>query len=151
MVTELLVYIFDEIRVSNKISWRNTVLISECSDFLFVEVNAQEFHRSRETGYELIFDAEPFAQLIVILEENFYANLLLPHLGANIRLYFAYRPRPEPVGTHCIKINVREVVPACPKMDVICQLYKLLTLLISLPIYILIHFHSFWKYSSLLR
>lgn len=112
VVAELLVDGFDEIGVANKISGRDSIFIGECFDLILGQVNAQKLHGCGQARYKLIFDAKPFPQLIVILEENFHPNLLLPNFCANVRLYFGYCSSPEPVGPHCIKAKVREVVPA---------------------------------------
>ena len=98
VVGELLVHVFNEIGVSNKIARRNSIFVGECFDLIFCKMDAKKLHSGGQTRNELIFDAEALPELVIILEENFHANLLLPDFCTDVSLYLSDGAGLEPVG-----------------------------------------------------
>jgi hypothetical protein len=93
-------------------------------------VEIQEAERGSKSGDELVLDAVALAQFIIVLEESFDSDLLLPDLGSNAGLD-TFDGGGAVDGVNWMAGWVRVWVAACLKMEVISYILLLFYLMLK--------------------
>lgn len=118
MIEELLIDVFYELRISNQIPRFHSVLINQGGDFFGGERDGEELHSGGEGRNELVLDAVALAEFVVIFEESFDSDLFFPDFSSDVGLDLV-GGLGSVGGVDWVRGGVREVEPACLRIDVI--------------------------------
>lgn len=129
-VAELLVDDAHELGILDEISGLHPVLVHEILDLVGSQVEIEEAECGSKGGDELVLDAVALAQFIIVLEEGFDADLLLPDLSPYAGLD-TFDGGGAVDGVNWVAGWVRVWVAACLKMEVISYILLLFYLMVK--------------------